>query len=811
MAITDPLVLPPDVVLVPVAELPEEVRRQLRGDEGDFALTRPRVRTPSRIVDAGAAALLGEFARPATVVEAVIRFARARGADPEATLEDAYPLLERLLAAGFLVAEGAEGADGIRAGLQPGERAGRWEVAEAIQVLEDTEIHRARDGALLAALKLERPGGRLGVADALAREAAVLAALGGEVAPRLLEAGEHDGRRFLAVEWCPGIPADAAALELRREDDGGSGGGRAALLALCRAVAAAYARLHARGVVHGDVHPRNVLVGPGGEIRLIDFGLATPHPPLAPIPRGGVGFFFEPEYAAAARAGAPLPAASPAGEQHAVAALLYWMASGAHYLDFSLEQGEMLRQIAEEPPLPFAARGALPWPALEAVLARALAKAPEERYPSLGHFTAALDALAATGAIAAIDGSEPARRRAAAASPARALLAAVLAEADLDGALAAQGIAPPTASIFFGAGGVAFALYRLALQRDDARLLALADLWLARAEAAAGEPEAFLAPALDLTEEVVGAVSPYHTASGLAALRALVAHAQGDEPALREAAARFARLALAPLVTDDAPPPGTANSDLTLGRSGALLAAALVGDVLPDAAPERALLADLGSRALAALWAELDRLPPLAAHAVPPNLGVAHGWAGYAYAALRWCGAFGRPLPAGVAARLDELAAAAEPEGRGLRWPWNGGQAAAMAGWCNGSAGFVHLWTLAHRRSGEPRFADLAEGAAWNAWEGAASGGSLCCGAAGRAYALAELARSFGSGGGDARWLARARALADHAASAVVGGAEKPDSLFKGRIGVALLAGDLERPESAAMPFFADEGWREGS
>ncbi len=61
-----------------------------------------------------------------------------------------------------------------------------------------------------------------------------------------------------------------------------AGGDRAGLLALCRSILAAYARLHERGVIHGDVHPRNVLVGPAGEVHLIDFGLS-----LAGGPGGG--------------------------------------------------------------------------------------------------------------------------------------------------------------------------------------------------------------------------------------------------------------------------------------------------------------------------------------------------------------------------------------------------------------------------------------------------------------------------------------------------------------------------------------------
>ncbi len=841
MEITDSLLLPPDVLLVPVAELPDEVRGKLTHDEGDYAISRPRSRTPSRIVDAQAAELLREFGSPRTIVDAVIRFARARGASPEATLDEAYPLLERLLGAGFLVAEGADDAGGIHASLARGDHAGRWEVVAAVQVLEDTEIYQATDGERIAALKIERPGGpRSGIAAALAREVAALTALDGAVTPVLLDAGEHAGRRFLAGEWCSGADAEAAARELRQETATGRGGRRSrdSLLALCSGIAAAYARLHESGWVHGDVHPRNVLVGAGGEIRLIDFGLAAAAGPRGEMgadsadsdtggARGGIGFFFEPEYArsvAAGRGGRAIavPPATVAGEQYAVAALLYHLAAGAHYLDFSLEQEEMLRQIAEEPPLPFADRGAEPWPALEAVLGRGLAKAPAARYPSLAAMAAALAALAAIAPAAEPAAAPPPRPAAdgSGASPVRVLLGAVLAEVDAGGSLVA--VSPPTASIFFGAGGVACALYRLALQRDDAGLLALADLWLTRAEGAAGDADAFLDPEMELTAEMAGKVSPYHTPCGLAALRSLLATAQGDAAGALAGAAAFTRLGLEWIdgaaaaghegAGRGALPPGTANPDLTLGRSGLLLAAAQLGDVLPAGAAERARLADLSGRVLAGLWAELDRLPPIAAQPAPPNLGIAHGWAGYAYAALRWCRVFGGALPAGLAARLAELAAAAEPWGRGLRWRWNpgqsGGEASTMPGWCNGSAGFVFLWTLAHRELGEPRFLELATGAAWNAWEAPEGGGSICCGTAGRAYALLDLARHLG---GDSRWLARASALADRAALAIAAGSEKQDSLFKGRIGVALLAAELERPESAALPFFADEGWRTGA
>ncbi|HKV13095.1 MAG TPA: lanthionine synthetase LanC family protein [Thermoanaerobaculia bacterium] len=791
MAITDPLLLPKDVILVPVTDLPEELRRQLEHDPGDWAITRPRSRAPSRIVDADSAELLGWFKEPRTIVDAVIRFSRERAIDPQETLEQAYPLLQRLVGSGFLVTEGEEDAQGIRLSLEPGAEIAGFEVVDNVQVLEDTELHQVRRGDLTAALKIERPGtaGKK-TADLYAREAAILKHLDGEGAPRLLAEGEADGRRYLALEWCPGVDATTAAAELRRRS-------RSRLLGLCRAVARAYARLHERGVVHGDVHPRNVLVTREGEVRLIDFGIARWNGAsgrLAHPWRGGVAFFFEPEYAEAVRAEQPPPDASFTGEQYGVAALLYLLATGTHPRDFSLEREEMMRQVAEEPPLPFASRGVDPWPELEEILGRALSKDPGERYPSVAAFVETLDRIP--------EPSAPARGRTADAA-ADALLGRVLERVAPGGPLWKDGLPEaPRGSVNYGAAGIAYTLYRIALAREDAALLSAADLWAARALRGVGSEESFYNPEIEITPETVGRVSPYHTANGLFSVQALVSHALGDPATHREAVAAFIS---GGRERCDSP-------DVTLGRSGVLLAASLLLETLGEKEddPVRRELAALGDELLAGLWGELDRLPPVPVCDPLPNLGMAHGWAGYLYATLRWCRAAGKPHPEPLRKRLAELGECAQTWGRGLRWRWYGIEAGdrhgtrVMPGWCNGSAGFVFLWTLAHRELGDPAFADLALGAAWNTWEAPDGGGSLCCGLGGRAYALLNLHRH----GGGPEWLERARELANRAAVDIVQGSEREDSLYKGTVGVALLAAEIARPEAAAMPFFEEEGWR---
>jgi len=85
-----------------------------------------------------------------------------------------------------------------------------------------------------------------------------------------------------------------------------------------------------------------------------------------------------------------------------------------------------------------------------------------------------------------------------------------------------------------------------------------------------------------------------------------------------------------------------------------------------------------------------------------------------------------------------------------------------MSGWCNGTAGFVFLWRLAHTTFKNEQFLVLAEKSAWHAWKGNSELGTLCCGLSGQAYALLRFYKDTDEN----VWLRRAEALAQKAAEA---------------------------------------------
>ena len=290
----------------------------------------------------------------------------------------------------------------------------------------------------------------------------------------------------------------------------------------------------------------------------------------------------------------------------------------------------------------------------------------------------------------------------------------------------------------------------------------------------------------ELTAAVVGPVSPYHTASGVAAVRALLSSVTGDQARQQVALDEFSAATTA----------HCANLDLTLGRSAVLLFAALLYAVSDPAWPATERLRAHANDVSQGMWRDLD------AHPLGYN-GIAHGSAGVAYASLMWSRACGAGPASEVRSLLDRLAGAGEPSARGSRWPLTppGDDSGDefWPGWCHGNAGYVFLWTLAHMSYGDDVFAELAERSAWLA-TGPTGVDNLCCGTAGQSYALLSHYRSSGS----EHWRSRAAEIAIGAAAAGVPDEDTnpPLSLYKGRAGLALLAIELDAPERSAMPLF---------
>lgn len=777
-AVDEALVLAPDVQIVPVGELDEGTRERLGARDG-VAVSRWGTRARAVLLDDAAGGLLRRFQQPTSLVDAVLDYADAEGLDPRRLLAEAYDTVEHLRSARLLVPPG-EHAERIEPTLSPGTAFGELDVVEPVQVLDDTEVYRVRDGAGAEhALKVARPEARH-VVPCLDREAAALDVLTGVPVAPLTGRGETDGREWITTAWRPGVPLLRAAGRLRKAS-------AAELAALVGQVLGAYAQVHERGVVHGDVSPGNVLSGDDGPV-LLDFGFARvleseEHAP----PRGGTSFFWEPEYAAAVTAGLAIPPATPAGEQYAVAALAYVSLTGTHYRVFPLDRSRCMVEIATLPPLPFASHGVEPWPAVESVLARALAKEPQERFASMAELRAAFQA--ATGDPPARALVRPrAPRRDPSAAEAQRFAQDTLQRLDLDSPLLADGLGTtPSASVNYGAAGVAWALLHVASAHDDPRALACADAWAQRARDEAEQPRAFLEPALGIGPPTVGPRALYHSVVGVHLVRALVDLAYGDRQGADRAVDAFVAAAR---LGDDA-----ADPDLACGDSGVLLGCALLRERLDDAAAVGRLEA-FARTLVDALWTPLRpgaaELGDLRYH------GVAHGWAGVLHAVLAWCEASGDGVPRGLVERLDELARLG-PKDEARGWPRSVSEPDSWPGWCHGSAGWALLWCQAARTLRDPELLTLAERAGRHALaQPSTTNASLCCGLAGEAYALLALHRATG----EETWRLEAER---QARKAIVPGvaADVRNSLYKGDLGVAVLIEELHGdPAVARLPAF---------
>jgi hypothetical protein len=144
---TDPFVLREDVLLIPCADLSDDLRGRIAFDEGDFTLSRRHGRALAQVIDGGTAALLELFRQPRTIVEAIIENSRSLGRDPEGLFNELLPHLGTFLHNRVLVPAGSEEEGELRPQFESGTVIAGHRIVRCASLIEDSEVYQLRDAA----------------------------------------------------------------------------------------------------------------------------------------------------------------------------------------------------------------------------------------------------------------------------------------------------------------------------------------------------------------------------------------------------------------------------------------------------------------------------------------------------------------------------------------------------------------------------------------------------------------------------------------------------------------------------------------
>jgi serine/threonine protein kinase/PKD repeat protein len=282
--------------------------------------------------------------------------------------------------------ERAGNGDGTPTGVFVGSRIGGYRLEEQVGAGGMAVVFRAVDERLgrPVALKVLTP--ELAADDALrARFIGESRAAAQVQDPHLIpvhEAGEAGGVLFIAMQYVAG--GDVRSL-LRR----GGPLSAARTAAIVSAVASALDAAHDAGLVHRDVKPANMLldVGQGrpDHVYLTDFGISRQT--RAAGLTGAGQFLGTVEYAAPEQIrGAVVDGRA---DQYALACTAFELLTGQQPFARNEAAAVIWAQLTEPPPLVRSRRPDLP-PAVDAVVAKALAKSPERRYATCREFADAL-------------------------------------------------------------------------------------------------------------------------------------------------------------------------------------------------------------------------------------------------------------------------------------------------------------------------------------------------------------------------------------------------------------------------------------
>jgi serine/threonine-protein kinase len=257
---------------------------------------------------------------------------------------------------------------------------GRYQVLERVGAGGMGVVYKAQDRDLdrLVAVKVPHFNGPPDVQarayQRFLREARAAARVQHPHVCTIHDVGEDGNRPYVVMEFVLGESLAARLHRLGRYGDCRQA------VSLVVQIAAALQAVHACGIIHRDLKPGNILLRPDGSALLTDFGLARLLDDPEHLTQEGVLLgtvaYMAPELMDPA-GGAQ---ASCGSDVYSLGVILYRMLTGQ--LPFTGSHLALVRQIADlSPPRPSSHRDDID-PALEAIILRAMARQPEDRYPS---------------------------------------------------------------------------------------------------------------------------------------------------------------------------------------------------------------------------------------------------------------------------------------------------------------------------------------------------------------------------------------------------------------------------------------------
>ena len=269
---------------------------------------------------------------------------------------------------------------------------GRYELEELVGSGGMSNVFRAHDRLLerTVALKIlhEQYTRDEDYVERFRREARAVAQLTHPNIVTVIDRGEQDGRQFIVFEFVEG-------QNLKELSAQGPLDPREAIR-LTLQVAHALSFAHARGLVHRDVKPQNVLLNDDGQAKVTDFGIARSLDVHGVTQTGtvlGTSDYIAPEQARGQKV-------DPKTDIYSLGAVLYELLTGEVPFSGDSFVAVAMRHVSEPPPSVLDHRPDCPV-RLDLAIQRAMAKDPADRFASMDELCAELEAC-----LAELDGRD---------------------------------------------------------------------------------------------------------------------------------------------------------------------------------------------------------------------------------------------------------------------------------------------------------------------------------------------------------------------------------------------------------------------